>query len=160
MHISFDELNQYVDQELEASRAKEVELHLKSCEECNDQKQGLMRLVLEVKGLKEHLYDSASFERVWGEVKKELTKKQAKPETEPVAWMDWIRSFLLKPAMSAAFVVLLVFAAVFFSEQRSLASNEAVINSVSSEKDMVMIFKTEEFKVTVIWLLDQSDPSE
>lgn len=151
-HLNFKDLNCLLDGELRGDRKTQATEHVAACTPCAQKLNELRAVSKSVTQFGFQPAPAQDASSVWSSIEQELS---APPRQTPLF-------FLLRPIPSMAFsvaVLILVFT-FFLFERRSLADNEAVIKSIYSENKIVMIFKTEERKITIIWLVDQPKPSQ
>jgi len=153
-HIDFETLNLLLDKELSQEDTKQWESHIQACPECQKQWESLSGVSHSIQTFSKQLVPDKALGELWENISQDL-KKPELVEEPSVSWAERIRALFLRPAFSVAFALFLVVGTLIISQQKTMANNEAVINSVAADQNMVLIFKTQEHNVTVIWLFDE-----
>ena len=154
-HLTFEDLNRLSDGELKGLFKKKCEKHIQECSDCRNQLSEIRKLsglIAEFGIQKENALDAGS---VWARIEDGIERKRP----VSISWKDRygvsFPVYAARPVMALSVIVFLLIGTFFISQPRTFANNEAVLNRLESENKMVMIFKTKERKITVIWLVDK-----
>ncbi|MBI4970628.1 MAG: hypothetical protein HZC17_02180 [Candidatus Omnitrophica bacterium] len=154
-HLSFEELNLALDGELKNDRKTTADKHLTKCHTCAQQFSELQNLSQSIEQAGRDMEQFADPASVWQGVEEAIREKKR-------VRLSWRERFgvsfpvlVARPALAFSIVAMILVFTFFVFQRGTLAENEATINSVTSENKLVMIFKTKERNITVIWLADQ-----
>ncbi len=151
-------LEKYFDQEVTDDERLLVEGHLQDCLNCRNE----LRFMEEVRTLMKFPVEEAiqkeDFPWVWQKIEREIRGTQ-----EKATWWRSLRSWLdISPLFkrkvwipaAATFVVLLVITAQIILKKAPSYPGASVVEYLDSPTYNVMVYQSEEQKVTVIWLLE------
>jgi anti-sigma factor RsiW len=150
-------LEKYFDQEVTDKEKLLVESHLQACPACLDVLRSMEELRTFIKVPVEAAAQEEDFPWVWQKIEREI-RSQRKP-----TWLQALRSWLdvsplLKkkiwiPAVATLAVLLMITAQLIFKETPSYPGLSDV-EYLESEDYNVMVYQSENQKVTVIWLFE------
>mgnify|MGYP001144112575 CR=1 FL=1 len=151
-------LEKYFDQEVTDKERSLVEAHLLDCHACQDVLKSMEKLRDVVRAPVEEAVEKEDFPWVWEKIEKGI-----RLEERPTFWetlRSWLRispPFKRKvwiPAVATVAIVLLVTIPLLFKKAPSYPSL-SVVEYVESQTHNVMIYESENTKVTVIWLFEE-----
>jgi len=151
-------LEKYFDQEVTDKERSLVEAHLLDCHACQDVLKSMEKLRDVVRAPVEEAVEKEDFPWVWENIEKGI-----RLEERPTFWetlRSWLRispPFKRKvwiPAVATVAIVLLVTIPLLFKKAPSYPSL-SVVEYVESQTHNVMIYESENTKVTVIWLFEE-----
>ena len=150
-------LEKYFDQEVTHEEKSLVEAHLLDCQACRDVLRSMEELRILMKVPVEEAAEQEDFPWVWQKIERgiQLEEKPTFWETLQV-WLQTSPLFQKKvwiPAATAVAMILIITIPFFFKKTSSLL-NQSVIEYVESQTHNVMIYESENKKVTVIWLFE------
>jgi anti-sigma factor RsiW len=153
-------LEKYFDQEATDKEKLLVEGHLQVCPACLDVLRSMEELRTFIKVPVEAAAQEEDFPWVWQKIEREI-RSQRKP-----TWLQSLRSWLdvsplLKkkiwiPAVATLAVLLMITAQLIFKETPSYPGLSD-IEYLESEDYNVMVYQSENQKVTVIWLFEEPE---
>ncbi|GEM_PF-2614236 len=156
-HLSPEELNRLLDGELDEARKLFAENHLQQCESCALEYADLRRVVRSMDEYASGLTSESDASSVWPRIEDAIRRKSPVHLSWKERFGVSFPVFVMRPALALSVIAFLMVFTFFVFERRTLADNEAIVNSVSSENKLVMIFKTKERKITVIWLAEMPE---
>ncbi len=135
-----------------------VEGHLQGCPDCRNALRSMQELRTLMRVPVEEAVRKEDFPWVWQKIEREIRKGQEKlPWWQSLrSWLDVSPLFKKKvwiPAAAAFVVLLLITAQIIFKETPSYPST-SVVEYLDSPTYNVMVYQSEEPKVTVIWLFE------
>lgn len=153
-------LSAWLDHEVPASDAAEIQAHVEQCFACSAERARLQRLETTLKTALERRSSAVTFDAIWREVEQRI---QQRPPWYERLWdrlgFDFAPN---RPAwvISAAAVLLLgVFSVVrYFPEWR--ANNFAFVESIDAHGSNVALFREAETRTTVIWLFEDLETQD
>lgn len=153
-------LEKYSDQEVTDEERTLVEAHLVDCHACQDVLKSMEKLGDLVKAQVEEAVEKEDFPWVWQKIERGI-----RLEKKPTFW-ETLRSWLQialpfrrrvwVPALAGVAIVLLVTIPLLFKKTPSYPT-PSVVEYVESQTHNVMIYESENSKVTVIWLFEESE---
>jgi hypothetical protein len=154
-------LGPWIDGELGADQAAEVQLHVQACASCLDEKARLERLESSLKSLLEMKASEVAFDAFWAGVRQRIADEKSW-HTRAV---DWLRGVLSPPRLAwaaPAMVVILVAALSldrFFPGWRWAfgPTNVASVESIDGHGFNVALLREAKTKTTVIWLFENQE---
>ncbi|HEY3302501.1 MAG TPA: zf-HC2 domain-containing protein [Candidatus Binatia bacterium] len=156
-------LGAWLDGELDAAQAAEIQLHVQGCASCSDEKGRLERLDFSLKRLLETNASQIDFKTFWAGVSQRIAAD--------VSWstraMDWVRAVFFTPrlkwAVSATVVVLVAVLSLdqFFPGWRGNGqTNMASVESIDGHGFNVALLREAKTKTTVIWLFENQESED
>ena len=150
-------LENYFDQEVTDEEKSLIETHLLDCQACQE----VLRSMEEVRNLirapVEEAVQKEDFQWVWQKIERGIRSEERPTFWETLqAWLQISPLFRRKvwiPAAAAVAIILVITIPFFFKKNPSLL-NQSVIEYVESQTHNVMIYESENKKVTVIWLFE------
>jgi hypothetical protein len=150
-------LEKYFDQEVTPEERSLVEGHVPDCSACRMALDTMQNLRILIKNPVEEAVQKETFPWVWEKIEKGIQRKES-----PGLW-DFLKSWLdvtpllkrkiLIPAVAAAVILILITAPLLYKKISSYPV-QSVVEYVESETYNVMVYQSENEKVTVIWLFN------
>jgi anti-sigma-K factor RskA len=150
-------LEKYFDQEVTEEERSLVEGHLQDCPGCRDALHSMERFRNLMKSPIEEAAERENFPWVW-----EKIERRIQLEERPTRW-ELLRSWLtithlfkkrvMIPAVAAMVILILITAPLLFKKTTSYPS-PSVVEYVESPTYNVMVYESENSKMTVIWLFE------
>lgn len=153
-------LEKYFDQEVTDREKHLVETHLQGCPACRDTLTIMEGLRTLIKAPVEEATQQEDFPWVWQKIEREIRLKE-KVSGWQFLW-SWLNLYpLLKkriwvPAVATAVVLLLLTTQVILKKTPSY-SEVSVVKYIESQTHHIMVYESENAKMTVIWLFDGKD---
>jgi hypothetical protein len=149
-------LEKYFDQEMTDEERSFVEAHLLDCRACQDVLRSMEELRHLVRAPVEEAVQKEDFQWIWQKIERGI-----RLEERPTFWEN-LRSWLqISPLLqkkvwipAAAVAILLILTIPLFFKKSSSLLDQSVIEYVESQTHNVMIYESENKKVTVIWLFE------
>ncbi|NWG03000.1 MAG: zf-HC2 domain-containing protein [Syntrophaceae bacterium] len=153
-------LEKYFDQEVTEGEKHLVENHLQNCPSCRDTLTSLEGLKSLIKAPVEKAAQEEDFPWVWQKIKREI-QPQEKQGRWPSLRFWLVPSPLLKkkvwvPAVATAVLLMALTTQVIFKKTPSY-SDASVVKYVESQTHHIMVYESENAKMTMIWLFDEGD---
>jgi anti-sigma factor RsiW len=150
-------LGKYFDKEANEKEKLLIEGHLRDCSTCRESLRSMEKLRALLKVPVEHALQKENFPWVWQKIEKEI-RLQKKPNWRQslASWLDvstLLRRRVWIPAAAALVVLLLITAQIIFKKPPSYGG-ASVVEYLDSPTYNVMVYQSEEPKVTVIWLFE------
>ncbi|MGH7766086.1 MAG: zf-HC2 domain-containing protein [Candidatus Binatia bacterium] len=156
-------LGAWLDGELDAAQAAEIQLHVQGCASCSGEKARLERLDFSLKRLLETNASQVDFKTFWAGVSRRIA--------DDVSWstrvIDWVRAVFspprLKWAVPATVVVLVAVLSLdqFFPGWRGNGqTNMASVESIDGHGFNVALLREAKTKTTVIWLFENQESED
>jgi hypothetical protein len=154
-------LGPWIDGELDADQAAEIQLHVQGCASCLDEKARLKKLDSSLKSLLETKASEVAFDVFWAGVRQRIADEKS--------WhtraFDWLRGVFSPPRLAwavPAMVVILVAALSldqFFPGWRWVfgPTNVASVESIDGHGFNVALLREAKTKTTVIWLFENQE---
>ncbi len=150
-------LEKYFDREVTDDEKSFVEGHLLDCRTC----QGVLRSMEELRNLVrapvEEAVQREDFQWIWQKIERGIRLEERPAFWQTLqAWLQIPPLFRKKvwiPAATAVAIILIIAIPMFFKKTSSLL-NQSVIEYVESQTHNVMIYESENKRVTVIWLFE------
>jgi hypothetical protein len=150
-------LEKYFDREMTDEERSLVEAHLLDCQACQDRLRSMEELRDLVKAPVEEAVQNEDFQWIWQKIERGIRLEERHTFWETLqAWLQISPLFQRKvwiPAVAAMTIILLITIPLFFKKTPSLL-DQSVIEYVESQTHNVMIYESENKKVTVIWLFE------
>jgi anti-sigma factor RsiW len=159
-------LEKYFDQEVTAEERSLVEGHLPDCSACRMALDTMQNLRILIKNPVEEAAEKETFPWVWEKIERGIQREEKPGPWESLwSWLDissLYKKKILIPAVAAAVILILITAPLLYKKMSSYP-DPSVVEYVESESYNVMIYQSENEKVTVIWLFngpqEESSPS-
>ncbi len=154
-------LGAWLDRELGAAAAADLQLHLQSCASCAAEKARLERIDSSLKSLLEMEASQVAFEPFWAGVRQRMAEHRS--------WRgrvaDWARAAFAPPRLAWAVpaMIILVLGVLsleqFFPGWRSGfgQTNLAAVESIDGHGFNVALLREAKTKTTVIWLFENQE---
>lgn len=153
-HLNFKQLNLVLDGELDDAHKLCLDKHLAKCNFCARKLAELRAVSQSIEQMASQLETSESAASVWPKIEESISRKNR----VHLSWRERFGVsfpvFVARPAIAFSIVAMILVFTFFVFERKTMAENEAQINSITSDNKIVMIFKTKERKITVIWLAE------
>ncbi len=150
-------LEKYFDREITDEERSLVEAHLLDCQACQDRLRSMEELRDLVKAPVEEAVQNEDFQWIWQKIERGIRLEERHTFWETLqAWLQTSPLFQRKvwiPAVAAMTIILLITIPLLFKKTPSLL-DQSVIEYVESQTHNVMIYESENKKVTVIWLFE------
>ena len=157
-------LEKYFDQEVTDSERLLVEGHLQDCLNCRSELRSMEELRTLIKLPVEEAVQKEDFPWVWQKIEREISRTQEKATwwRSLRSWLDVFPLFKRKVWIPAAatFVVLLVITAQIIFRKAPSYPGASVVEYLDSPAYNVMVYQSEEPKVTVIWLFEEPETGQ
>jgi len=153
-------LEKYSDQEVTDEERSLVEAHLLDCHACQDALKSMEKLRDLVRAPVDEAAGKEDFPWVWQKIERGI-----RIEERPTFWKtlrSWLqialpfRRRVWVPALATVAIVLLITIPLLFKKTPSYPT-PSVVEYVESQTHNVMIYESENSKVTVIWLFEQPE---
>ncbi len=150
-------LEKYFDQEVTEEERSLVESHLQDCPGCRDALRLMERVRNLIKDPVEEAVGREDFPWVWEKIERGIQVEE-RPATWGFlrSWLDMTHLFkkrVMIPAVAAAVILILATAPLLFKKTTSYPS-PSVVEYVESPTYNVMVYESENSKMTVIWLFE------
>lgn len=153
-------LEKYFDQEVTDEERSLVEAHLLDCHACQDVLRSVEKLRDLVKAPVEEAVQKEDFQWVWQKIEKGIRLKERPTFWETLqSWLQIPPLFQRKvwiPAVATITIILLITIPLLFKKTPSYPSL-SVVEYVESQTHNVMVYESENTKVTVIWLFEEPE---
>jgi anti-sigma factor RsiW len=150
-------LEKFLDQEVTNEERALVESHLQGCPLCQESLRSMERLGDLIKNPAEEAAVRENFPWVWEKIERGIKSKEKLHLWGSFqSWLDMtllLRRKVLIPVAAAMMIVVLLTASLLFMKTPSY-HDQSVVEYVESQNYNVMIYESEDAKVTVIWLFD------
>jgi len=152
-------LEKYFDQEVTDKERSLVDTHLVECHACQDLLKSMEKMRDLVKAPVEEAVGEENFQWVWQKIERGIRE-----EERPAFW-ETLQRWLQIPPLSkrrvwipaaAMVMILLITLPLFFKKNPSYPS-PSVVEYVESATNNVMVYESENSKVTVIWLFEEPE---
>jgi anti-sigma factor RsiW len=153
-------LGKYFDQEVNEKEKLLVEGHLQDCSTCRESLKSMEELKALLKFPVEEAVQREDFPWVWQKIEKEIRLQKKLTWWQSLAsWFDAFRLFRRRVWIPAAatFVVLLLITAQIIFKRTPSDAGASVVEYLDSPTYNVMVYQSEEPKVTVIWLFEGTE---
>jgi hypothetical protein len=149
-------LEKYFDQEMTDEEKSVVETHLLDCQACQDVLRSMEELRHLVRAPVEEAVQKEDFQWIWQKIERGI-----RLEERPTFWENLRSRLQISPLFQkkvwipavAVAIILIITIPLFFKKNSSLL-DQSVIEYVESQTHNVMIYESENKKVTVIWLFE------
>lgn len=153
-HLNFKQLNLVLDGELDDAHKLRLDKHLAKCDSCAQKFSELRAVSQSIEQVAAQIKESEGAASVWPKIEESIYRKKR----VQLSWRERFGVsfpvFVARPAIAFSIVAMILVFTFFVFQRPTMAENETQINSITSENKMVMIFKTKERKITVIWLAE------
>jgi predicted anti-sigma-YlaC factor YlaD len=150
-------LEKYFDQEVTDEEKSLVETHLLDCQACQEVLRSMEELRNLVRAPVEEAVQKEDFQWIWQKIERGIRLEERPTFWETLqAWLQISPLFQRKVWISGAVavaIILIITIPMFFKKTPSLL-DQSVIEYVESQTHNVMIYESENKKVTVIWLFE------
>ena len=150
-------LGKYFDQEVSEKEKLLIEEHLQDCSACRSALKSMEGVRALLKAPVEDAVQREDFPWVWQKIEKEIHLQKKLPWWQSLAsWFDVSTLFRRRvwiPAAATLIVLLFITAQIIFKRTPSDAG-ASVVEYLDSPTYNVMVYQSEEPKVTVIWLFE------
>ena len=150
-------LEKYFDQEVTDEEKSVVETHLLDCQACQEVLRSMEELRNLVRAPVEEAVQKEDFQWIWQKIERGIRLEERPSFWETLqSWLQISPLFQRKVWISAAVavaIILIITIPMFFKKTPSLL-DQSVIEYVESQTHNVMIYESENKKVTVIWLFE------
>jgi anti-sigma-K factor RskA len=150
----------YFDQEVTDGERSLVEAHLLDCHACQDVLRSMKKLRDSVKAPVEEAVQKEDFQWVWQKIERGIRLEERPTFWETLrSWLQIPPLFQRKlwiPAVAAAAIILVITIPLLFKKTPSYPS-PSVVEYVESQTHNVMVYESENTKVTVIWLFEEPE---
>ncbi len=150
-------LGKYFDQEVNEKEKLLIEGHLEGCPTCRKSLRSMEELRALLKVPVEEAVQKEDFPWVWQKIEKGIRlQKKLTWWQSPASWLDvsrLLRRRVWIPAAATLTVLLLITAQIIFKRTPSYAG-ASVVEYLDSPTYNVMVYQSDEPKVTVIWLFE------
>jgi anti-sigma-K factor RskA len=152
-------LEKYFDQEVTDKERSFIESHLRDCLTCQGELRSMEKLRDLVKPPIEEAVREEELYWVWQKIKREIQLR------ERSTWWESLRSWLDIPPLfrrrvwipvAATMVILIVMVPLLFKKITSYPG-PSVVEYIESQTYNVMVYESENTKVTVIWLFEEPE---
>jgi anti-sigma factor RsiW len=152
-------LEKYFDREVTGDERLLVEGHLQGCPDCRNALRSMEELRTLMRFPVEEAVQKEDFSWVWQKIERRIRGAQ-----EKVTWWQSLRSWLdvfpfsrrkIWIPVAATLVVLLLITAQIIFEKTPSYPGASVVKYLDSPTYNVMVYQSEEPKVTVIWVFDE-----
>ena len=149
-------LEKYFDREMTDEERSLVEAHLLDCQACQDRLRSMEELRDLVKAPVEEAVQNEDFQWIWQKIERGIRLEERHTFWETLqTWLQISPLFQKKVWIPAAAVaILLILTIPLFFKKNSSLLDQSVIEYVESQTHNVMIYESENKKVTVIWLFE------
>lgn len=153
-------LEKYFDQEVTNKERSLVEAHLLDCHACQDVLRSMEKLRDLVKAPVEEAVQKEDFQWIWQKIERGIRLEERPTFWETLrSWLQISPLFQRKvwiPAVAAVAIILLITVPLLFKKTPSYPS-PSVVEYVESQTHNVMVYESENTKVTVIWLFEEPE---
>jgi len=153
-------LEKYFDQEVTDEERSLVEAHLLDCHACQDVLRSVEKLRNLVRAPVEEAVQKEDFQWVWQKIERGIRLKERPTFWETLqSWLQIPPLFQRKvwiPAVATITIILLITIPLLFKKTPSYPSL-SVVEYVESQTHNVMVYESENTKVTVIWLFEEPE---
>ncbi len=152
-------LEKYFDQEVTDKERSFIESHLRDCLTCQGELRSMEKLRDLVKPPIEEAVREEELYWVWQKIKREIQLR------ERSTWWESLRSWLdISPLfrrrvwipVAATMVILIIMVPLLFKKITSYPG-PSVVEYIESQTYNVMVYESENTKVTVIWLFEEPE---
>jgi anti-sigma factor RsiW len=153
-------LEKYFDQEVTDEEKLLVEGHLQDCPACRDALKSMEELRALMKAPVEEAVQKEDFPWVWQKIERGIRLQEKRTWWQSLrSWLDVTPLFRRRvwiPAVVTVLVLLFLSTQTIFKKTPSYP-DVSVVEYVESQSDNVMVYQSEEPKVTVIWLFESPE---
>ena len=153
-------LEKYFDQEVTDEERSLIEAHLLDCHACQDVLRSVEKLRNLVWAPVEEAVQKEDFQWVWQKIERGIRLKERPTFWETLqSWLQIPPLFQRKvwiPAVATITIILLITIPLLFKKNPSYPSL-SVVEYIESQTHNVMVYESENTKVTVIWLFEEPE---
>jgi anti-sigma-K factor RskA len=153
-------LEKYFDQEVTDEERSLIEAHLLDCHACQDVLRSVEKLRNLVRAPVEEAVQKEDFQWVWQKIERGIRLKERPTFWETLqSWLQIPPLFQRKvwiPAVATITIILLITIPLLFKKNPSYPSL-SVVEYIESQTHNVMVYESENTKVTVIWLFEEPE---
>ena len=153
-------LEKYFDQEVTDEERSLAEAHLLDCHACQDVLRSVEKLRNLVRAPVEEAVQKEDFQWVWQKIERGIRLKERPTFWETLqSWLQIPPLFQRKvwiPAVATITIILLITIPLLFKKNPSYPSL-SVVEYIESQTHNVMVYESENTKVTVIWLFEEPE---
>jgi len=153
-------LEKYFDQEVTDEERSLAEAHLLDCHACQDVLRSVEKLRNLVWAPVEEAVQKEDFQWVWQKIERGIRLKERPTFWETLqSWLQIPPLFQRKvwiPAVATITIILLITIPLLFKKNPSYPSL-SVVEYIESQTHNVMVYESENTKVTVIWLFEEPE---
>ena len=153
-------LEKYFDQEVTDEERSLVEAHLLDCHACQDVLRSVEKLRNLVRAPVEEAVQKEDFQWVWQKIERGIRLEERPTFGETLqSWLQIPPLFQRKvwiPAVATITIILLITIPLLFKKNPSYPSL-SVVEYIESQTHNVMVYESENTKVTVIWLFEEPE---
>ncbi|MBM4306546.1 MAG: hypothetical protein FJ123_07400 [Deltaproteobacteria bacterium] len=151
-------LEKYFDRQATDQEKSLVENHLSDCTICQEKLGDLEGLRMFIKAPVDAALRQETFPWIWERIEKGIRQERKLSWWESLrSWLDLSPLFRKRvwiPAMATAIILILVTSPLLFFKKDPSYSERSVVEYVESGVYNVMVYESENAKVTVIWLFE------
>jgi anti-sigma-K factor RskA len=152
-------LEKYFDQEVTHEEKSLVEVHLLDCQACRDVLRSMEELRTLIKVPVEEAVQQEDFPWVWQKIERGIRKEERPTFWETLqSWVQIPPFFQRKvwiPAAAMAIILLITIPLVL--KKNPSYPSVSVVEYIESQTNNVMVYESEDSKVTVIWLFEEPE---
>lgn len=153
-------LEKYFDQEVTDEERFFVDAHLVDCHACQEMLRSMEKIRDWVKAPVEEAAKQEDFPWVWEKIERAIRKEEKRTFWEALpSWLQISPLFRRKvwiPAVAAMVVTLLITLPLLLKKPPS-SPGTSVVEYVESETNNVMVYDSENSKMTLIWLFEEPE---
>jgi anti-sigma-K factor RskA len=153
-------LEKYFDQEVTDEERSLVDAHLLECHACQGVLNAMEKLRVLVKAPVEEALQKEDFPWVWQKIERGIRLEEKRTFWETLRlWLQIPRFSQRKawiPAVAAISIILILTIPLLFKKTSSYPS-PSVVEYIESQTNNVMVYESEDTKVTVIWLFEDPE---
>jgi len=153
-------LGKYFDQEVTDEERSFVDAHLVDCHACQEMLSSMEKIRDWVKAPVEEAARKEDFPWVWEKIERAIRKEEKRPFWKVLpSWLQISPLFQKKfwiPAVAAMVVTLLVTLPLVF-QKTPISPSPSVVEYLESETNNVMVYDSENSKITLIWLFEEPE---
>ena len=153
-------LEKYFDQEVTGTERSLVESHLQDCPACRGALTSMKDMRTLIKVPVEEAVREEDFPWVWQKIEKGIRSEEKRTFWETLRL--WLQTFPFSrrkawiPAAAAMSIILILTIPLLFKKTASLPS-PPVVEYIESQTSNVMVYESEDTKVTVIWFFEEPE---
>jgi hypothetical protein len=153
-------LEKYFDQEVTDEERSLVDAHLLECDACQGVLNSMEKLRNLVKAPVEEALQEEDFPWVWQKIERGIRLEEKRTFGETLRMWLRIPPFSQRkvwiPAVAAISIILILTIPSLFKKTSSYPTS-SVVEYIESQTNNVMVYESEDTKVTVIWLFEEPE---